>query len=119
MQVSLKSASLPKVLKEANVMPIFKKEFKKLQEVSLTPVLGKLMESIIKMRITRHICQDGCHRKMETMREKTLFSAIEWETQGYICSISQNRHALGKYAYELIAQSYLLLARLSSKLLFD
>ncbi|CAM5105037.1 unnamed protein product [Natator depressus] len=67
--LSFKSASVPNDWKIANVSPIFKKGSRgdpgNYRPVSLTSVLGKLVETIVKNKIVRHIDECKLLRKSQ------------------------------------------------------
>ncbi|CAM4653796.1 unnamed protein product [Lepidochelys kempii] len=67
--LSFKSATVPKDWKIANVTPIFKKGSRgdpgNYRPASLTSVLGKLVETIVKKKIVRHIEEHKLLRKRQ------------------------------------------------------
>jgi hypothetical protein len=89
MRKSLKEEAVPEDWRTANITPIFKKGQKSdpgnYRPVSLTSVSCRLMESLVKDQIVRHLEKNGLIRSTQHYRPSGIFrenngSNRQWES---------------------------------------
>lgn len=89
----LEECKIPKVWKQANITPIHKKgsvnDAKNYRPISLTSVMGKLFEKVVRDRILNEVGDKICHNQHGFMSKKSCLSNL-LEAVDYINDVISN-----------------------------